>query len=147
MMDILGEEAALDMLITNVEGQMGIHKTMRELLEQQGGRASIERKLRELKPGIKYSVRKEKFYRYAYNDDKVNAQKYHDKLSETECDFIEDARDIHSGGGDVKYLINHEIHGGEIDTSNGEEGFRRYCEEMTKANTLRRDIIELLTEK
>ena len=149
ILEKLGEEIALGAMVTNAYGRAGEHKSLRELVKQfhrdeiEDGKwaETIKEFTQGFRDGCKYSRWKEKFYRYIYRGERDNAQKYHDKLCEREVEMIEDSRETHARGDNVGYVVNHEVNGGGPELTSSEEGFRKFCEQMTSCNALRRKLL------
>ena len=153
LLEKMGEEAGLAVLITNAYGREGNNMTIRELIldhmspvvpEDGKWSAAVDERLTGFHRGAKYSRHKEKFYRYVYNKDEENCRKYHEKLQEGELDMIEVAREEHAEGNRVSYLIN----GGEDDhltkhLPGNEEGFRQFCDELQSFHKHRCEVMSI----
>ena len=153
VLETMGEETGLDILITNAYGKEGNHMTIRELIldhmsavvpEDGEWSALIDKKLSGFHHGAKYSRHKEKYYRYVYNKDEANCRKYHEKMQEDELEMIEGARETHAAGNGVSYVIN----GGKDDhlTKNlpgNEEGFRLFCDEIQQFHKNRCEMMRI----
>lgn len=110
---------------------------------------AIYKQLVELKTKVKYSVWKEKLWRYAYNGDLPNVIKYHDKMETYERKHMEELNDIVSGDTDYKGIRVMEFHGDDEEEREADNtgGYMMICDEYKKRYEIGLSIIKHLVEK
>ena len=87
-------------MIHNADGIEGNHKSVDDLIEEYGGRRNVDSMITSWIETIKRSKYKEKFWRYAYNKDIPNTEKYSRKwtaLDSTNFEEMEESLDRGEG--------------------------------------------------
>ncbi len=101
----------------------------------------IDKAIEQLKPCIKYSQWKEKFYRYAYNKDYDNMKKYSEKCSKYENESLDELMDDCEG---VAVQIDRKLHDKENQFGKGEEAFRLIANEYKNCYDARKDLLSIV---
>ena len=77
-------------MIHNADGIEGNHKSVDDLIEEYGGRRNVDSMITSWIETIKRSKYKEKFWRYAYNKDIPNVEKYSRKWTDFDARNFEE---------------------------------------------------------
>ena len=90
----------------------------------------------------KYSIWKEKMYRYVYNKDLPNVIKYHEKMTAYEREEIERVSEMIEKGESIEGI---NLTNGEVNSrDNGEETFRLLCDRYKKRYEIGKDMVDCL---
>lgn len=143
MMSAFPEDMWRSIVLTNCSGEKGKCLTLGEMVDMtEKPWRWIIRVCNDMKTCCEYSRHKEKFYRYAYNEDLPNMRKYHAKLQKHETDMIEDMSESPE-----RYRVNiyktesneeEEAHYGQ---STSEAGLLNIAEEYKRFYEVRKDFI------
>ena len=99
----------------------------------------------QLKHNIKYSLYKEKFFRYLYNSDSPKYHKYHDKLLEIEYSNMEmSSEDSSKTMVSVIDMENKEFGDRDIIAQRGDEGYRNLCDTYKEQYEFRMKLMKLV---
>jgi len=128
-------------LITNAGGVRGNHQTLGDLIQEAGGLDGVRTRIIQWEQALQTSKWKEKFVRYVFNKDHAQAEKYHGKLQERALADLEDQQESLQRGERVLVSISHRVNGGGEEYTEGEEGYRRICEEMQTAYDWRKGLL------
>ena len=99
-------------MIMNADGIDGNHKSVDTLIADFGGIRVVDKLIETYTRTIRRSRYKEKFFRYAYNKDIVNAEKYSAKWTAEDTANFEDIEETLDDDGGVAVVS---ITGGEVD--------------------------------
>jgi len=139
MLKELGGIATGSCYITNAGGVKGKTLNLDDISLEK-----IQRLVKDLESGINSSRWKEKFMRYAHNNDKVNATKYHEKLNEWFVEADAKIREISEAGGSSAFSIDNRVNDKDFSYKQGDEGFMEFSKEMKKAYEWRTQILECI---
>jgi hypothetical protein len=126
-------------IITNAEGVKGATINLDDFSVEK-----LQQVINDLEEGIKTSEWKEKFMRFAHNNDKIKATKYHKRLCNWYIDTDEKLRDIAERGGSSGFHKDNRVNGVEDTDYSGEQGFMEFSKEMKKAYEWRSKILECI---
>ena len=101
----------------------------------------IDKAIEQLKPCIKYSQWKEKFYRYAYNKDYDNMKKYSLKCSKHENESLDELMEDSEG---LAVQIDRTLHDKENSFGKNEEALRLIANEYKKCYETRKDLLSIV---
>ena len=134
--------------ITNANGIMGNHVTLKELCLAKGitNKEDYDCFIKNITQPIKPSRWKEKFYRYIHLRDMDNAVKYHEKVTAYATETMEEYSEKTSEWGSaVDNSVNGDGHLNTVKT--GEQGYLEFCNEMKKGFENRIDHLKFLSAR
>ena len=102
--------------------------------------------IEDIKLGIKCSIWKEKFYRYTFNLNLEEMNKYHHKMTQWWTERDDEASEAIREGKNIFVSVNQEINGQEDDVETKENGYLLHCKEMKASFDEREKFIEVVTE-
>tara|TARA_R110002073_G_scaffold3405_7_gene22809 strand:- start:277 stop:906 length:630 start_codon:yes stop_codon:yes gene_type:complete len=140
------DPTGLNVMISNANGIQGNHKYLKDLCEEEGvkDKASYDKFEDMFHSPIAPSRWKEKFYRYISNRDKVNAIKYHEKLSAFGVKTMDAISEDSSRCG---VYVDNTINDEEDTYASGDKGYMDFCAEMKRAYENRSQHIKFIDDR
>jgi len=123
-----------------------IEQKHRAELEKQLELSDNMQMIKDIKSGIQCSIWKEKFYRYAFNLNLEEMNKYHNKMNKWWQERDDEASEAIREGKNIFVSVNQEINGQEDDVETKENGYLLHCKEMKASFDEREKFIEVVTE-
>lgn len=132
-----GIENCHQTFITNVGGVSGKTQSLYEIMKD----ISLEKltdTLDSLSIDIKFSRTKEKFYRYCFNLDLINCNKYHKKLLTLGLESMES---LAEEKGDITFIEDNSINDKPYSVNKNSGGYKEYCDDQKRFNDFRIELI------
>ena len=132
-----GVENCHQTFITNAGGVSGKTQSLYEIMKD----ISLEKltdTLDSLSIDIKFSRTKEKFYRYCFNLDLINCNKYHQKLLTLSLETMERLAEEPD---DFALVMDNSINDEPFSVNKNSSGYKTYCDEQKKFNDYRIELI------
>jgi len=136
------EEMGLPITITNYGGST---ETCKSLIEKGQTPARLQTTIDDIDRGIRNSILKEKFYRYAFNGNLEKCRKYHKIITERWTDINEEIREKSEEGIDVLVSIDQTVNKKDIEMGQNENGYMIHCAEMKKSYEERERMIKYIS--
>lgn len=106
--------------------------------------AQFERFINSLCFDLKYSKRKEKFYRFAYNGNVNECKKLHTKLQKMESDKLDELMELDKKGETFKLYVDNRVNGGSLKGHKQSDGMNVYAKDIKRFYEIREDFINQL---
>ena len=132
-----GIENCHQTFITNAGGVSGKTQSLYEIMKD----ISLEKltdTLDSLSIDIKFSRTKEKFYRYCFNLDLINCNKYHKKLLTLSLESMES---LAEEKGDITFIEDNSINDKPYSVNKNSGGYKEYCDDQKRFNDFRIELI------
>ena len=126
--------------ITNAGGVSGKTQSLYEVMKD----ISLEKltdTLDSLSIDIKFSRTKEKFYRYCFNLDLINCNKYHKKLLTLSLETMERLAEETD---DFALVMDNSINDKPYSVNKNSSGYKTYCDDQKKFNDYRIELINYI---